>query len=182
METIAEVWKAVVGREGLFEVSDQGRVRSLPHGRRHWCGKLIPQPGRIVNQSPHSGGYRIVALRDGKKHYVHKLVMAAFIGEANRRDVNHIDGDKSNNCLANLEYCDRLHNVQHAIATGLQDNGGESNGMSKYKAESIKAAYDMVQNGSTQGEAARATGVSEPVVQQVVTGKRWQCLKLTGAT
>lgn len=178
MEMLHEEWRAVLGFEGKFEVSDHGRVKALPWEQRHWCGKTIPQPEKIISQSRHSGGYSVVTLRDGKKHYVHRLVMAAFHGDKAGFDVNHIDGDKSNNSLANLEYCDRLHNVHHAIATGLQDNSGEGNGMHKYRADQIAAAHRMVANGSTQAEASRATGVAESTVQQVVTGNRWQCLGL----
>lgn len=168
MNSLTEVWRPVVGFEDKHEVSSLGRVKTLPYERRHWCGLTIPQAVRILKQSPHSGGYRVVTLRDGKKHYVHKLVMAAFVGEADGRDVNHINGDKSDNRLENLEYCDRLHNVRHAIATGLQDNGGEGNGMHKYTAEQITAAHHMVQSGSSQEAASRATGVHTETVRQVV--------------
>lgn len=178
MDNLPEEWRPVVGHEGKFEVSTLGRVKALAHERRHWCGRSIPQPERIVKQSRHSGGYSIVSLRDGKKHFSHKLVMAAFVGTADGRDVNHINGDKSDNRLDNLEYCDRLHNVRHAIATGLQDNGGEGNGMHKYTAGQIVAAHRMVASGSTQSEASRATGVDESTVQQVASGNRWKCLGL----
>lgn len=181
MESVHEDWRPVVGFEGKFEVSNSGRVKALPWSRAHWCGRSIPQPERIITQSRHSGGYLIVALRGGTKHYVHKLVMAAFVGEAGTRDVNHIDGDKTNNRLANLEYCDRLHNVRHAIRTGLQNNAGEGNGMHKYTAGQIVAAHRMVSSGATQRSAAAATGVSEGMVQQVATGKRWKHLGLKPA-
>lgn len=178
METLAEQWRPVVGHEGNFEVSNAGRVKTLPHEVRHWCGRMIPKPGGILKQSTHSGGYQVVALRDGKKHYVHKLVMAAFVGEANGRDVNHIDGDKTNNRLDNLEYCDRLHNVRHAIATGLQDNSGENNGGNRYSTEQILAAHAAVRRGATHREAAALTGVGEGTVEQVCKGKRWKHLGL----
>lgn len=182
MESIAEVWKPVVGHEGQFEVSDAGRVKALAHSVRHWCGRMIPKPERIVAQSRHSGGYLVVALRDGKKHYVHRLVMAAFVGQPEEgHDVNHIDGNKTNNCVGNLEYCDRLGNVRHAIATGLQDNSGEDNGMNRYSADAIRAAHSMVQGGATQKQAAVATGVAESTVHQVVRGNRWKCLNLQPA-
>jgi hypothetical protein len=179
MEIVTEIWKDVKGREGMFQVSDQGRVRALPF-QFTWRGRTLDRPGGIVKQSRHSGGYQVVSLRDNKKHYVHRLVMEAFAGESGDRDVNHIDGVKSNNCHTNLEYCDRLHNVRHAIATGLQDNGGEGNGMHKYKADSIRNAHRMVKCGATQSQAAQATGVSESTVQAVVTGRRWKCLNLVG--
>lgn len=178
MESVTENWKPVVGFENKFLVSDLGQVKALPWERRHWCGKMIPQPETIVKQSRHSGGYRIVALRDGKKYYVHRLVMAAFLGESSGQDVNHIDGDKSNNRLENLEYCDRLHNVRHAIATGLQNNAGEGNGMHRYTEDQIRRAYYLVKSGASHGYAAAATGVGVGTVQQVVTGVRWQHLGL----
>lgn len=181
MESITETWLPVVGFEGQFEVSDAGRVKALAWSRRHWCGRSIPQPEKIITQSRHAGGYRIVSLRDGRKHYVHRLVMAAFAGPAkDRQDVNHIDGDKTNNRLDNLEYCDRLHNVHHAIATGLQDNAGEGNGMHRYTTEQIIAAYNAVRSGLTQRQAAAVSGVSEGMISQVVMGKRWKHLGLTG--
>lgn len=179
MESVREEWRPVLGFEGKHEVSNLGRVKTLAFNMRHWCGRDIPKPERIVEQSKHSGGYRIVALRDGKKHYVHRLVMAAFIGTSKPgQDVNHISGDKSDNSLANLEYCDRLHNVRHAIRTGLQDNAGEGNGMHKYTAAKIASAHAMVVRGATHQEASRATGVKESTIQQVAKGTRWKCLNL----
>jgi hypothetical protein len=182
MQSVTEIWKPVLGYETQYEVSDLGRVKALAHTVAHWCGRRIPKPERIVTQSRHSGGYLIVALRTGKKHYVHRLVIAAFVGSApSGRDVNHIDGDKTNNSLSNLEYCDRKHNVRHAIATGLQDNSGEGNGMNKYSAEAITLAHGMVQGGASCAAAARATGVGPATVEMVVAGKRWKCLGLTTA-
>lgn len=177
MGIVHEEWRPVKGFEGTFEVSDAGRVKALAWSRRHWCGKDIPQPERIITQSRHSGGYAVVSLRDGRKHFVHRLVMAAFAGDPKPgQDVNHIDGNKQNNSLDNLEYCDRLGNVRHAIATGLQDNAGESNGMNKYAAEAVATALQMVHEGATQAQASRATGVHAETVRMAVKGERWKCL------
>ena len=178
MESVTEIWKDVKGREGMFQVSDQGRVKVLPWERAHWCGRSIPQPESIAKQSRHSGGYMVVSLRDNRKHYVHKLVMAAFVGEAGDRDVNHIDGDKKNNRLDNLEYCDRLHNVRHAVATGLQNNAGEGNGMHKLTAEQVVAAHGMVQRGHDCAEVAGKFGVSASCIEQIAQGVRWKHLGL----
>lgn len=180
MEIVNEEWRPVVGFEGKFEVSNHGRVKALPWELRHWCGKMIPQPEKLVALVKHSGGYRIVSLRQGtKKAYVHRLVMEAFVGPpGERQDVNHIDGNKANNRLDNLEYCDRLHNVRHAIATGLQDNAGEGNGMHRYTTEQVIAAHRRVEQGASQKQAAAETGVSVGMVSQIVKGKRWRHLGL----
>ena len=168
------------GFEGKFEVSDLGRVKALPWEMRHWCGRMIPQPEKIVTQSRHSGGYAVVSLRDGKKHYVHRLVMQAFAGEPpmGMNDVNHIDGSKKNNCRTNLEYCDRQHNVRHAISTGLQDNVGESNGMSKLTSEQAAAIYRLVASGSRRVDVAAMFRVSCGTVDSIATRKRWAHLNM----
>ena len=174
-----EQWKAVKGFEGDFQVSSEGRVKAMPWNYRHWCGRLIPKPGGILKQSRHSGGYLVVSLRDNRKHYVHKLVMEAFVGGAAGRDVNHLDGNKKNNCLDNLEYCDRLHNVRHAITLGLQNNSGENNGMNKFTEEQITEAHRLVTSGASKQEASRASGVSIGVIAQVMRGTHWKHLNLT---
>lgn len=180
VEIVHEEWQPVVGFEGQFEVSSLGRVKALAHSVRHWCGRDIAKPERIVNQSRHSGGYAVVSLRDGKKHFVHRLVMQAFVGEppAGMNDVNHIDGVKQNNCRENLEYCTRLHNVRHALATGLQDNSGENNGGVKYTEHQIRLAHGLVTSGRSHKEAAKIAGVDRGTVEAVCAGKRWQLLKL----
>lgn len=179
MESVREEWRPVVGHEGKFEVSNLGRVKSLSHEVRHWCGRMIPKPERIVTASRHSGGYRVVCLGDGRKSYVHRLVAEAFIGQAaTGQDVNHIDGDKSNNSLENLEYCNRLHNVRHAIATGLQDNAGEGNGMHRFTAEQISAAHQLMYRGATYVEVANAFGMSASHAESIAKGRCWRHLGL----
>lgn len=175
----SEQWRPVIGFGDKFAVSNLGRVKALPHEVGHWCGRTIPKPGGILTQSRHSAGYSLVSLRDGKKHYVHRLVMAAFIGDPEGREVNHLNGDKSDNRLANLEYCDRLHNVRHAIATGLQDNSGEGNGLNKYTADQIRHGYSLVVSGMKYADAARECGVNQGALEAACRGVNWKSLGLT---
>lgn len=176
MTSVPEVWKPVVGHETTHEVSSLGRIKALPYGMRHWCGKMIPQPERMLKDSSHPGGYRTIAFRGSPREYVHRVVMAAFVGPGKGMDVNHIDGDKTNNSLENLEYCDRKHNVHHAIRTGLQNNAGEGNGMHRYSEAQIRHALSLKGSGMTQRQIAAATGVSIGMVQQVLRGVRWKHL------
>lgn len=103
-----EVWKPVVGYEGLYEVSNTGKVRSLYDAR--WDKYRVKELKPLNN----SRGYLMVFLyKDGerKMHTVHKLVMAAFVGpRPEGYDINHIDEDKTNNRVDNLEYCTHREN------------------------------------------------------------------------
>lgn len=104
-------WRSVVGFEGLYEVSSDGRVRGLTVRRE-----------RRVTINPF--GYQTIQLwRDNRGHMfmVHRIVAAAFIGPLpDGKEVNHIDGDKGNNGVANLEYVTRSQNMIHAYDTGLR--------------------------------------------------------------
>lgn len=108
-----EIWKDVLGYEGLYVVSSLGRVKSV-------------KTGLIMKHRDNRDGYKNVALRKNgrqKKKYIHRLVVEAFIGAIPKGlEVNHKDEDKSKNTLDNLEICTRQYNneyshAKHYIAT-----------------------------------------------------------------
>lgn len=91
-----------------YEVSNTGRVRNKKTGRI-----LTPQLNK------RSGGYERVTF-GSKRDYVHRIVAKSFLDcDIKGRDVNHIDGDKRNNNIANLEVCNRKENIKHAFINGL---------------------------------------------------------------
>lgn len=112
-----EIWKDIKNYEGLYQVSNFGRIKSFPRN-----GTIKQE--RILKQTIDSNGYLIVGLHKNnkvKKVCVHWLVANAFIPkEKNHEVINHIDGNKLNNTLNNLERCTQSHNVRESIRLGLQ--------------------------------------------------------------
>jgi hypothetical protein len=121
-----EIWKDVVGYEGIYEVSNYGKVKRLEtlvknkNGYRLVKEKILKIPSHI---------YQSVFLSNGKikQHYVHRLVATAFIpNPLNKEQVNHKDGNKLNNNLSNLEWVTKAENQLHAIENGLIDLFGRN--------------------------------------------------------
>lgn len=158
----AEVWKPVIGYKGLYEVSDAGRVRSLP--RQTTKGKILKQHVNSRN------GYCYVSLSDGKNHRttrVHKIVYEAFSGDVcngydKEKTINHIDGDKTNNSLDNLERISQSQNQIHAVENGLQKREG---------IEVICLDTKEVYQSATEA-AKSAGGKNGEMVSRVCRGKR----------
>lgn len=106
---MTEQWRPVVGWEGLYEVSSEGRVRSFRRGAN----------GRILRPGIASHGYPTVALGRGNTQSVHVLVAAAFIGPCPEgQEVRHRDGKRSNPKAENLRYGTRSQNINDAIRSG----------------------------------------------------------------
>ena len=113
-----ENWKPVVGYEDSYEVSDHGRVRCLYREKEfmaRWGMARMRFPAKDMKVFATSKGYLYVGLSkdaQSKKHLIHRLVIAAFVGESSM-EVNHKDGNKSNNHISNLEYCTSSENNLH---------------------------------------------------------------------
>lgn len=115
MET--EIWKSIAGYNGSYQVSNFGRVRSLPRKINHNRKGLRNWDGRILSQESMSRGYKRVMFGDRKRYLVHRLVAAAFIpNKENKPCVNHIDGNPQNNCVNNLDWCTYSENEKHSYS------------------------------------------------------------------
>jgi hypothetical protein len=124
MRLMVERWRPVVGFEGQYEVSDQGRVRSLARvivqkasGYRPACLKPIKE--RILRPGPQKGGHLTVALGRGNSKLVHVLVLEAFVGpRPEGREGCHGPGGTQDNRLSNLRWDTRSANVLDAVSWG----------------------------------------------------------------
>ena len=159
-----ETWRDIKGYEGLYQVSNYGRVKSLIKG-------IILKP-KVCKT-----GYLCVGLwKDGKQKWmlIHRLVTQTFIpNPVNKPQVNHIDGVKSNNVVYNLEWVTSSENNQHAVNTGLSKLVGEDNHQSKLtnddvtKIKKLKGVY-------SQRELARMFGVSKGAIHFIHHDVNWK--------
>lgn len=123
MTEINEIWKPVVGWEGLYECSNMGRVKSVDRYVPHrYDGEFQFIKGTIRKTKYNNGGYEIITLsKDGKEKtcLVHRLVAQAFIPNPNNLpEINHRDENTKNNCVDNLEWCNREYNLYYG--TGIR--------------------------------------------------------------
>lgn len=176
-----EIWKDIVGFEGLYQVSNLGRVRTLfrvitrANNRPH----TIKQ--RILKPAKDTGGYLRVALsKDGKLYTkkVHRLVAEAFCLFEVLLEVDHIDGDKTNNKSDNLEWVTRSENVQRAFDSGLaKPLRGGSNPRAKIDEMQALTIITLIENGRTLKKIHQEYGVSYHIVKDINRGKTWNFLR-----
>ncbi|AHN22719.1 NUMOD4 domain-containing protein [Lysinibacillus varians] len=117
-------WRDIPGYEGIYEASNTGQIRSkdekvthsVKHGRRVWKGRVLKQK---VGKDK---SCRVSLYKDKKEKtwLVHRLIAKTFIPEVEGKDyINHIDGNRLNNDVTNLEWCNHKENNNHAFDTGL---------------------------------------------------------------
>lgn len=113
-----ETFIPIKGYNGLYKVSNRGRIKSLDKMVKHPAGCLRLFKGRIMKQTLNNQGYYYVDLTKNytrRRYYVHRLVAINFINNnKNKPEVNHINGKPTNNNLKNLEWVTRVENQRHS--------------------------------------------------------------------
>jgi hypothetical protein len=184
MDQSVERWLPVVGYEGLYEVSDQGRVRGLPRLVKGKLGSQRLQPGKVLSPALHRNGYLVVILQndrrrpDGKKlrykQGVHRLVASAFLGECPEgMECCHINGIPSDNRVSNLRWDTRTGNQRDRVKHGTS-NQGERCGkakLTKDQAVEIRRIYTGAYG--QKAALARRYGVTHEAIRALVAGKTW---------
>lgn len=184
-----EHWLPVVGYEGIYDVSDEGRIRRVSPTTH---GGSASKPGRVLKPILQGNGYMTVNLnmlgRKPKMFTIHRLVLLAFLGaDPLRPHCNHKNGVRSDNRLVNLEWCTPSENITHGYhVLGNKAANGATHG-SKTKPEAVprgeshwtrhdanerKERNRLIRELAAQGvhvaEIARRTGVSWSTASRVI--------------
>jgi len=186
-----EIWKKVVINGVCFpdyEVSNSGRIRSLKPSNR------IKDKNGFLSFSSRNGYSQVVitAQKDkkGKSRItarVHRIVAEAFIGQSSLA-VNHIDGDKKNNNINNLEYVTSFENIDHARKMGLRKhvsyrcmmtkerNKTRGNKLTFPQAQKIR---ELAKSGITRREIGEMFGITHQTVSGIVAYKFWKAVPIS---
>lgn len=166
---MSEIWKDIPGFEGLYQVSNLGRVKSLPRQRKGRGKGFRTTPEKVLTPI-RVGDYLGVQLCDlerVEKRYVHRLVAQSFLENMEgKREVNHIDGNKHNNMVTNLEWCSHSENGIHAFRTGLRRHiPRNKKPVVLYDGKGYKRLFDSIADaasflGVAQSGVSRACSIS----------------------
>lgn len=176
LQFVQETWLPCPGFETSYEVSNYGKVRSID---RYISGRNGLVKGKLILQGKNKKGYPEVRLWKNNKQEArnpHRLVAQAFIPNPdNKPQVNHIDGNKENNSIDNLEWVSNSDNQLHAYKLGLQPSrSGENNNKAKItnkQVDLIKLDYNY---GLSISIIADSYKISIEIIRNIIYGRTWR--------
>ena len=166
-----EEWRAISGWERIYEVSNLGRIKRVSQGKNTYIGKILVA-------SPNQKGYLVVSLNHHgqKTKDVHVLVAEAFLPPRPtlEHEVNHINGNKEDCSVENLEWATCLENTQHSINVLGNRKDGESSGMAKLTEADVLEIRTLWDSGNyTQQQLADMKNVDQTTISKIVSRKTW---------
>lgn len=168
-----EKWVDVVGYEGAYEVSSLGRIRTVERKAKVAHG-FRTVPAKILKPRPHHGGYYCVTFCVGHKRKYqtfHRAVAEAFIpNPSGLPEINHINGDKKDNRVENLEWCTRRQNAAHASIIGLLPTG-EDHPHARHTRDQALMVAGALLCGVPQSQIMHSLGVSRSLVESISSGE-----------
>ena len=176
-----EIWKDIAGYEGLYQVSNLGRIKSLdkriPSKLRNQVYTVKKGKMLVPNCNNNSGYFKVRLTKEGKTFncLVHRLVAEAFLqNNDNKPQVNHKDGNKLNNKVENLEWSTNKENRKHALANNLHVCG-EKCTWSKLTEENV--IFIRANKDASAKELAEKFNVSVSTIKDIINNRTWKQLK-----
>jgi len=169
-----EVWKDIPGYEGRYQVSDQGRVRSLDRrcaatSKRgkvfyRWHPGRVLSPGKNTSEVP----YQYVTLHTEKQNFlVHRLVLLAFVGPCPLgMEARHLDCDYQNNSLSNLTYGTHMENMADSLVAGHTTR--------KLTPRQVREIRARIASGEPNLRICKDYGVSDVVISNIKLGRTYR--------
>ena len=187
-----EIWKDIEGAEGLYKISNYGRVKT--NKKRIGENSEIEFVDKILKGALTKLGYNRtkVCYRNGKfkMFSTHRLVAKHFIPNPdNKPEINHIDGIKTNNHVSNLEWCTRSENMKHAVQLGLRSiteyqrkrisetHNGELSTFAKLKECDILNIRNLFVEGMSYAKISKLYPVNAGAIRCIVLGQTWKHVK-----
>jgi hypothetical protein len=177
-----EIWKSVGNFEGLYEISSEGRVRSLDRivdeakTDRYQDGRCFVRKGKLLKPAMRPNGYLFIGLySDGHRSLIsiHKLVMDAFVGPVpDGMERCHNDGNAQNNRLSNLRYDTSIGNHADRMEHGTLPFGSRIS-WAKLDEEAVILIRSACANGQKQKDLAKQFGVHPSIISAAVTRRKW---------
>lgn len=174
-----EEWRDIQGYEGLYQVSNNGRVKRVGHSVKYKNGVEHFYKERMLSPNLQNTGYLTVTLcsTEGQRIFsIHRLVAEAFIPNvSNAPQVNHKDGDKTNNNVENIEWCTASENSSHAWRNGLSKVTERHRESARKMCLQRAIPVECVETGEvfdSAAEAARHLGIWNQNISKVLHGTR----------
>lgn len=177
-----EIWKDVIDYEGIYQVSNKGKVRVLDRLVKYPSGKTRLKPGHELALQPFGklGHLKVVLYKDSgyKNRQVHHLVLEAFVGpRPEGQECCHGDGNPANNKVGNLRWDTSTANNADKTAHGTQ-NTGEKHGMSKLVESQVLAIKLRLKDGESQRSIAKDFDIHQVHVSKINRGLAWSHLEV----
>lgn len=157
---MTEEWKEIEGFSN-YSVSNQGKIKNI-------------RTGKILKPCINSWGYSTVNLYRDKKSFskkLHRLVLSSFKEKPKNKNMcNHVDGNKQNNSISNLEWCNHRENMEHAKKLGLYKNNGQHR--KKLTSMDIKRIKKLIENGVKVVKIAQHFKVSTGYLYEIYRGEK----------
>lgn len=173
-----EKWRHAKGFSDRYYVSNMGRIfTTSAHGKKD--NPAIMRPARSFDKRRNNWEY-YKTIMDGRTIIVHRVVAATWIpNPGNKPFINHINGDKADNRVENLEWCTTSENILHAYRTGLEKKAlGQKHHASKMTDEQVRQfkwewAHDRK---LSRKQYAEKLGVTEATIKDIIRGRSWSWL------